>query len=563
MIRKILAITGGGVKDVVFLTYMLRISKYYDNKGIDVLTLFDTFSGVSSGSIIASTFVLREKFLKNIAKHNPQIIAFALHKINSNYSKDEKMDIIKRLQAMTITNCSSIVIATLVTLFEKKSSEIFHRSIRSILRKIVGINGLLFSKYDDNKKKFFNEYFDFKLKDIPDGRTLIIKSINIKTIKVNIYTNYITSTKNDFIINDVNQSISEAIHFSTNSPTYFPFNNMIDGSTILNTSLLEQTFMFKNDDLVVFNLNNDSNKPLRENIIFDGLIGWVYPLLNIGIGYETNILNDLLKFKYQEKIHISNFDLAEYSIDDTRNISKLENIGKKKPLNRAVTFIDRELVIDISKIINTWKDTWKLIKTESKGPAQSIIVACEYGLLINFKFTDSEFYLINNVTNGETETYNWNYDDERMTLSYEIENDDNIKQKILRLTDKELVLDNGNECTYYTRIINTEYIVKQLADLWLSSKQDKHEEDILSMKINSNFTVELVTYRNSGPPVDSKGTWYIDADYDQFIIQQSEDDPSLTLYLNIISLTKNELKIMQKMNNDEVITTFTSGSIPL
>ena len=63
MIRKILAITGGGVKDVAFLTYMLRISKYYDNKGIDVLTLFDTFSGVSSGSIIASTFVLREKFL--------------------------------------------------------------------------------------------------------------------------------------------------------------------------------------------------------------------------------------------------------------------------------------------------------------------------------------------------------------------------------------------------------------------------------------------------------------------------------------------------------------------
>lgn len=560
MIRKILAITGGGVKDVAFLTYMLRISKYYDNKSIDFLTLFDTFSGVSSGSIIASTFVLREKFLKNIAKHNPQIIAFALHKINSNYSKDEKMDIIKRLQAMTITNCSSIVIATLITVFEKKSSEIFHRSI---LRKIVGINGLLFSKYDNNKKKFFNQYYNFTLNDIPDGRILVIKSINIKKIKVNIYTNYITSTKNDFIINDVNQSISEAIHQSTNAPTYFPYNNMIDGGIILNTSLLEQIFMFKNDDLVVFNLNNDSNKPLRENIIFDGLIGWLYPLLNIGIGYETNILNDLLKFKYQEKIHISNFDLAEYSIDDTRNISKLENIGKKKPLNRAVTFIDRELVIDISNIINTWKDTWKLTKTESKGAAQSIIVACEYGIVINIKFT-SEIYFSTNVTNSETETYNWNYDTTRATLLLEKnDNDNNIEQKITRLTDKELVLDDGNGCTYYTRIIDTEYIVKQLADLWLSSKQDKHEEDILSMKINSDFTVDLVTYRNSGPPVDSKGTWYIDVDYDQLIIKQSEDDPSLTLYLNIISLTKNELKIMQKINNDEVITTYKSAINPL
>jgi len=560
MIRKILAITGGGVKDVAFLTYMLRISKYYDNKSIDFLTLFDTFSGVSSGSIIASTFVLREKFLKNIAKHNPQIIAFALHKINSNYSKDEKMDIIKRLQAMTITNCSSIVIATLITVFEKKSSEIFHRSI---LRKIVGINGLLFSKYDNNKKNFFNQYYNFTLNDIPDGRILVIKSINIKKIKVNIYTNYITSTKNDFIINDVNQSISEAIHQSTNAPTYFPYNNMIDGGIVLNTSLLEQIFMFKNDDLVVFNLNNDSNKPLRENIIFDGLIGWLYPLLNIGIGYETNILNDLLKFKYQEKIHISNFDLAEYSIDDTRNISKLENIGKKKPLNRAVTFIDRELVIDISNIINTWKDTWKLTKTESKGAAQSIIVACEYGIVINIKFT-SEIYFSTNVTNGETETYNWNYDTTRATLLLEKnDNDNNIEQKITRLTDKELVLDDGNGCTYYTRIIDTEYIVKQLADLWLSSKQDKHEEDILSMKINSDFTVDLVTYRNSGPPVDSKGTWYIDVDYDQLIIKQAEDDPSLTLYLNIISLTKNELKIMQKINNDEVITTYKSAINPL
>lgn len=561
MIRKILAITGGGVKDVAFLTYMLRMSKYYDNKGIDVLTLFDTFSGVSSGSIIASTFILREKFLKNIAKHNPQIIAIALHKINSNYSKDEKMDIIKRLQAMTITNCSSIVIATLITVFEKKSSEIFHRSI---LRKIVGINGLLFSKYDNNKKNFFNEYYNFTLNDIPDGRTLIIKSINIKKIKVNIYTNYITSTKNDFIINDVNQSISEAIHRSTNAPIYFPFDKMVDGGIILNTSLLEQIFIFKNDECTIFNLNNDSNEPLRENIIFDGLIGWLYPLLNIGIGYETNIFNDLLKFKYQEKIHISDFDLAAYSIDDTRNISKLENIGKKKPLNPAVTFIDRELVIDISKIINTWKDTWKLLRSESKGPSpSSTIVACEYGIIMNIKFTDDILYSMNNVTNGETETYNWNYDTARATLIYYIENNDNIKQKILRLTDKELVLDDGNDCTYYTRIINTEYISTQLVNLWLSSKQEKHGEDILSMKINPDFTVELVTYRKSGPPLESKGTWSIDVDYDQLIIEQFEDDPSLTLYLNIISLTKNELKIVQKINNDEVATTFTSGSISI
>ena len=64
MIRKILAINGGGILDVSFLTFMLKLSKYYDKKNIDLLSLFDTFSGVSSGSIVASTFALREQILQ-------------------------------------------------------------------------------------------------------------------------------------------------------------------------------------------------------------------------------------------------------------------------------------------------------------------------------------------------------------------------------------------------------------------------------------------------------------------------------------------------------------------
>ena len=58
MIRHILAINGGGIRDVSFLTFMLKLSKYYDKKNIDLLSLFDTFSGVSSGSIVASIFAL-------------------------------------------------------------------------------------------------------------------------------------------------------------------------------------------------------------------------------------------------------------------------------------------------------------------------------------------------------------------------------------------------------------------------------------------------------------------------------------------------------------------------
>jgi hypothetical protein len=345
MIQKILAINGGGITDVAYLTYMLKLSKHYDKKNIDILSLFNTFSGVSSGSIIASAFALREKVLQNIAKCDPDIIASALKKINSDYSKNEILDIIKNLKKMEVTNCSSIVIATLIVFFELECSNIFNRST---FRKIASINGLLFSKYNDNKKHLLDKYFDFTLKDVPVDRTLVIKSINIKKIKVQIYTNYVTSEKNNFLVSDPDQSVSQAVDFSTNAPSYFPFNKMIDGSTILNTSLLEQIFIFKNDDLVIFKLSDIIKPSIKKNIVFDGILGWAYPLFKVSIinGFENAIFKDLLKFKYQEKIHISEFDLTKYNIDDINKISEIENIGKKKSLKSSLGFIDRELVLN-------------------------------------------------------------------------------------------------------------------------------------------------------------------------------------------------------------------------
>lgn len=573
MIRKILAINGGGLADIAYLTYMLKLSKYYDEINIDLLSLFDTFSGVSSGSIIASAFALREKSLQYIANYYPDMITLALKKIKSDYQKNEVLDIIKNLKKTEVINCSSIVIATLIVFFEIESPNIFNRSI---FRKIASVNGLLFSKYNDNKKKVFNKYFNFKIKDIPINRTLVIKSIDVKKIKSHIYTNYITSIKNDFLISDPNQSISEALHFSTNAPTYFPFNKMIDGGIILNTSLLEQIFIFKNDDLTIFKLNDIVQPYIKKNIVFDGILGWVYPLLKMGIidGYENEIFKNLLKFKYQEKIYISDFDFTKYSIDDINKISEIENIGKKKSLKSALEFIDKQLKIKISTIVNTWKDTWKLIKSESKDDGLTL-VANEYGININLQFTDdtndNKVYLINNVTNGETEMYNWKYDVKRSTLFFQ--QDEEVQTNtIIRLNDKELVLDTGDGYSYYEKVINYDYIITQLKKPWILYKPENNGTDvtsslndnyILAIKINADFTVELLTYRKSGPPVESKGTWSIDVEYNQFIIQQSEDDSSLTSSLNIISLTENELKIMQKINNDDVITTYTSGSISI
>jgi len=342
MIQKILAIDGGGLWDVAFLTYMLKLSKHYDKKNIDVLSLFNTYSGVSSGSIIAASFALREKILQNIAKRKPDRIILALKKVNPEYSKNECLDIIENLKKMKVTNCSSIIIATLLIFFQTEMSNIFNRSA---FRKIVSVNGLLFSKYDDSKKRVFDEYFNFTLKDVPASRTLVIKSIDVTKIKVQVYTNYVTSEKNDFLINNPNESISKVIHFSTNTESLFPFNKMIDGSTVLNTPLLEQVFIFNKDELVIFQLSNII-KPFIKNIVFDGILGWIYPLLKIGIldGYENEIFKELLKFKYQEKFHISEFDFTKYSSDDINKTSEIENLGKKKSIKSSLEFINNILM---------------------------------------------------------------------------------------------------------------------------------------------------------------------------------------------------------------------------
>ena len=163
-----------------------------------------------------------------------------------------------------------------------------------------------------------------------------------------------------------------------------------------------------------------------------------------------------MKFKYQEKIHISEFDLTKYKIDDINKISEIENIGKKKSLKSSLGFIDKQLTIKISTLVNSSKDTWKLIKSESKESG-SVVVANEYGLNINLKFTDdNKVYVINNVTNSDTEIYNCKYDSTSSTLFFLKQDEERQKNIIMRLNDKELVLDTGDEYSYYEKRLNNE-----------------------------------------------------------------------------------------------------------
>ena len=166
-----------------------------------------------------------------------------------------------------------------------------------------------------------------------------------------------------------------------------------------------------------------------------------------------------MKFKYQEKIHISEFDFTKYSLDDINKISELENIGKKKSVKSALEFIDKQLKIKISTLVNSSDDTWKLIKSETKNNG-SVVVANEYSISINLKFTDDaddkKVYVTNNVTNGETEIYNWKYDGKSSTLFF-LQQDEEVQKNIItRLNGKEIVLDTGDEYSYYEKILNNE-----------------------------------------------------------------------------------------------------------
>lgn len=358
--KKIMSIQGGGITDVAFLTFLLNLSQYYDKKNIDLLSLFDVFSGVSSGSIIVTAFALREQFLKNMATVNPQIIREALIKLA--YSESQIVATIIALKNMAIKNCSTIIIVTLIFFYENLSPEIF---FRTTLRKIVSLNGLLFAKYGDNKKNVFNKYFNFTLKDVPQDRSLVIKSINIPAVNIVVYTNFIAKNPNDIFVNNPEQSLSEAVNFSTEAPTYFPYTKLVDGGVILNTVLLAELFLFYEYNLEIYKLNVPA---LPVNIpVFDGLIGWLAPIINIGINYENNILCNLIKYQWQQNFFKVDFPIQPFPLDDLNNIAALEKIGNNISIDPSVVYIDTIILRPTNSLKNSKNNNKKQLKSNKKN----------------------------------------------------------------------------------------------------------------------------------------------------------------------------------------------------
>jgi uncharacterized protein involved in tolerance to divalent cations len=75
------------------------------------------------------------------------------------------------------------------------------------------------------------------------------------------------------------------------------------------------------------------------------------------------------------------------------------------------------------------------------------------------------------------------------------------------------------------------------------------------MKLNPDFTVDVVTSTNAETPVQSKGNWTIDVTYDQLILIDSNYANESRLIIK--TLTNQELTVVQKIESEEIITTYT------
>jgi hypothetical protein len=81
------------------------------------------------------------------------------------------------------------------------------------------------------------------------------------------------------------------------------------------------------------------------------------------------------------------------------------------------------------------------------------------------------------------------------------------------------------------------------------------------MKLNydteNTFIIHIST--NSKDPTKSEGILFVDVDYNELIFQLddlSSENIAQDIRYIIVSLTENELKLMQKINNEEILNTY-------
>jgi len=321
MTKKILSIPGGGILGLGYLSCLLKVSLYYDNLGIDFLNQFDVFCGVSVGSIIATGFALREKILEKAYREDPDF--FKLCNISSSH--------------LLSINSSTLIIKYLISLFGLKNDQVFKPNN-------FGLNGLIFSKYTDDKIKLFQTYLNYDLSDIPPDRTLIIKTININENNINLFTNChnLNILPNEYNGNKYSTYLPTIVNWSCNIPSYFPISDgQVDGGIFSSNIFLECNLLFKNEIFIILSIKKNSETIVPP--ILDGLFGWISQYIKI-FSINTQIINNFQKVLMDENIHEIEIDFKNFKLDEISAVSEIISIGENINIFSTVQFIDAKII---------------------------------------------------------------------------------------------------------------------------------------------------------------------------------------------------------------------------
>jgi len=207
------------------------------------------------------------------------------------------------------------------------------------------IDGILFSKYSNEKLEIFKKYFNFTLEDVPRGRTLIIKTINIQANENN--TNIFTNSKKlnylptNYSGNKYSTYLPEIISWSCSIPGFFPINDhQIDGGIFTSNCLLECFLLFRDEPQKILSMKKNTqsfNQP-----ILDGILGWFLQITKI-FEINTNIINNFQKVLSKDNLYEWEIDFDDLQIDDKASVSEIISAGYKVKLDEAINFISNKI----------------------------------------------------------------------------------------------------------------------------------------------------------------------------------------------------------------------------
>jgi hypothetical protein len=350
----VLDISGGGLRNLMFIVYLLRLNAYYLNKNIDMLRMFNVFGGVSAGSIITGAIAYREQVLKNVVKNQKAGLVECMKLFK--YSDAQITKCIEMIMSDSRElNYGTVILQWMFHEFILLKNYLFNVSW---FDQIVTLNGMLRpSLSSDDKYAYLKRYFDFDINTISKLRTFITCGINIPKNgsnsgtpnKILVFTNSARAISPNMKPDNTVSNVADIIHISTHTIGFYPVNERYpfawDATSYMNNISTLLIPMFLNHSasakLNYFSLSNIKNLTYDAN---EGTLWWaknVVQLVRIQTKYDMQLMKYLQKNKFHNvifhKYGVSAFDAtSEEMLNDIRN-------GSNVSIMPSVKFIRDEM----------------------------------------------------------------------------------------------------------------------------------------------------------------------------------------------------------------------------